>query len=339
MKCSMVGAMIIVTLCSGCTSVNSTDFSADDQIAYAEAIQMESALIAQTTTTPAVGQQERIGQPTPPLRPNPTLLRAAASHGHTHTPDTVINEANHNARQTPDAHGYYNAIMTYDYDPGALYRVYAAPLQLTDIQLQPGERMVSQPASGDTTRWKVAASLSVENGVERQHLLITPKRPDIYTSLVIPTDRRTYHLELFSYEETYMAAVKWNYADDTLLVDGFSLLNSNVGNTGTEPASIDLNNANFAYQIRPIDGDPVWTPQRVFDDGVKTYVQFPDALTVSDAPALFVKKYGTPQLVNYRAIGRFYVVDGVFARYELRVGSERDWDIVEILNENADRPR
>ncbi len=50
----------------------------------------------------------------------------------------------------------YNAIQAYPWSEGALYQVYAAPGQISDIALEPGEKpdVRSGPiAAGDTARW------------------------------------------------------------------------------------------------------------------------------------------------------------------------------------------
>ncbi|HCX11204.1 MAG TPA: P-type conjugative transfer protein TrbG, partial [Hyphomonas sp.] len=52
-----------------------------------------------------------------------------------------------------------NAIQVYPYTVGALYQVYCAPEQVTDIVLQPGEELVSVSA-GDTVRWVLGDTVS-----------------------------------------------------------------------------------------------------------------------------------------------------------------------------------
>ena len=47
---------------------------------------------------------------------------------------------------------------------------------------------------------------------------VKPSRPDLRTNLVIHSNRRSYHLELTSTEETWMAAVSWSYPLDQLTV-------------------------------------------------------------------------------------------------------------------------
>ena len=110
------------------------------------------------------------------------------------------------ARVEPDGGRFLNAIQVYDYAPGALYQVYAAPEQVTDIALQPGERLVDVSA-GDTLRWVLGDTTSGSGEGGRTHILIKPTGPDLTTNLVVTTDRRAYHLELRSTDGTYMAAL------------------------------------------------------------------------------------------------------------------------------------
>ena len=74
----------------------------------------------------------------------------------------------------------------------------------------------------------------------------------------------------------------------------------------------------------------MWSPVRVFDDGSKTFIQFPPGLASSEAPALFIVSFqGNTQLVNYRVQGDYYIVDRLFDEAQLIVG-EQDPIIVEI---------
>ena len=114
----------------------------------------------------------------------------------------------------PTRAGYINAIQVYPFSDGALYQVYAAPGEITDIALEAGEQLVgSGPvAAGDTVRWIIGDTESGTGAAKRVHILVKPTRPDLVTNLIINTDRRTYHLELRSDDKTYMASVSWAYA-------------------------------------------------------------------------------------------------------------------------------
>ncbi|MBN9054380.1 MAG: TrbG/VirB9 family P-type conjugative transfer protein, partial [Rhizobiales bacterium] len=77
-------------------------------------------------------------------------------------PKQRIAQANEAARMQPVRNGFINAVQVYPFTAGALYQVYAAPGQVTDIALQPGEELVgSGPvAAGDTVRWIIGDTVS-----------------------------------------------------------------------------------------------------------------------------------------------------------------------------------
>lgn len=183
------------------------------------------------------------------------------------SPATRVDRANAAARVQPARDGFLNAIQVYPYSAGALYQVYAAPGQVTDIALQEGEHLVgSGPvAAGDTVRWIIGDTESGTGAAKKIHILVKPTRPDIKTNLVINTDRRTYHLELRATAKTYLASVSWAYPEDQLI----ALRRQNQEAEAHQPiaSGIDITALNFRYAI---DGDSVpWRPLRAFDDGMK----------------------------------------------------------------------
>jgi type IV secretion system protein TrbG len=186
-----------------------------------------------------------------------------------------VNLANAAARVQPTRRGYINAVQVYPFADGALYQLYAAPGQVTDIALQEGEQLTgSGPvAVGDTVRWIVGDTESGSANAKKVHILVKPTRPELVTNLVINTDRRTYHLELRSTEKTYMASVSWLYPQDELI----ALRRQNVvANAAAPVAALDITNLRFRYAI---DGDnPPWRPLRAFDDGKKVYIEFPPGI-------------------------------------------------------------
>jgi type IV secretion system protein VirB9 len=220
--------------------------------------------------------------------------------------------------------------MTYDFAEGALFQVYAAPLRLTAIQLQPGEKIVGKPAAGDTIRWVMGVGRSGADAGEQQHLYIKPTRPGLTTTMVINTDRRTYYLELHSFDETYMAAVRWRYPQDEIArIEGAAAREDALARA-TTATNLNLEAINFSYRVTVEKGKPPWTPAQVFDDGRKTFIRFPAAMLAREAPALFVlSSTNETQLVNYRVKNDYYVVDRLVDRAELRVG-QKDQEIVRI---------
>ncbi|MBY3260255.1 P-type conjugative transfer protein TrbG [Rhizobium laguerreae] len=236
-------------------------------------------------------------------------------------PTARVNQANAAARIQPVRNGFINSMQVYPFTQGALYQVYTAVGQITDIALQPGEQLVgSGPvAAGDTVRWIIGDTQSGAGPTLQVHILVKPTRPDLMTNLVINTNLRTYHMELRSTERTYMASVSWQYPQDQLI----ALRRQNQQAEAAQPVAsgVDLANVNFRYSI---DGDRApWRPLRAFDDGRQVFIEFPRGIGQGEMPPLFVvgPEGNTSELVNYRVRGHHMIVDRLFAAAELRYGS------------------
>jgi type IV secretion system protein TrbG len=251
------------------------------------------------------------------LKPLPS---GAPSKPDNRPPSERIDEANKAARQEPSRDGYVDAMQVYAYSPGALYQVYAAPEQISDITLQPGEKLIAVSA-GDTVRWVVGDTTSGTGENEQTHILVKPIAPALKTNLVIATDRRTYHLELESTDRTYMAAISWHYPHDRLIA--LQRKNEEVAHASGQAidTGLSLDRLRFRYEI---SGDnPPWRPLHAFDDTSKVYIEFPRRIDQGEAPPLFVVgPDGGTQLVNYRVSGNYYIVDRLFAAAELRLGED-----------------
>ena len=236
-------------------------------------------------------------------------------------PTARVNQANAAARVQPVRDGFINAMQVYPYTGGALYQVYTAVGQITDIALQPGEQLVgSGPvAAGDTVRWIIGDTQSGSGATLQVHILVKPTRADLMTNLVINTNLRTYHMELRSTERTYMASVSWQYPQDQLI----ALRRQNAQAEAARPVAtgVDLANINFRYAI---EGDRApWRPLRAYDDGRQVFIEFPRGIGQGEMPPLFVvgPEGDTSELVNYRVRGNYMIVDRLFAAAELRFGA------------------
>ncbi len=261
----------------------------------------------------------------PKLLPLPGQLKPlpgiASDPPEANDPRVRVDQANGAARVQPTRAGYLNAIQVYPFAEGALYQVYGAPGEITDIALEPGEQLVgSGPvATGDTVRWIIGDTESGAGPSKRIHILAKPTRADLVTNLIINTDRRTYHLELRSAEKTYMASVSWNYPQDQLI----ALRQQNTIAEAATPIAtgIDINALNFRYTI---EGDnPAWRPLRAFDNGQQVFIEFPRGIRQGEMPPLWIiGAEGGAELVNYRVKDHHMIVDRLFAAAELRLGGE-----------------
>ena len=252
-------------------------------------------------------------------------------------PTARVNQANAAARVQPVRDGFINAMQVYPFVQGALYQVYAAPGQITDIALQTGEQLVGAGpvAAGDTVRWIIGDTESGAGAAKQTHILVKPTRPELTTNLVINTDRRTYHMELRATETTYMASVSWQYPQDQLI----ALRRQSAEARAAQPVSagVDLAKVNFRYAIT---GDPVpWRPLRAFDDGQQVFIAFPRGIGQGEMPPVFIVGADgkTSDLVNYRVRGNYMIVDRLFAAAELRFGSDKHQQRVRITRTDGVR--
>jgi len=229
-------------------------------------------------------------------------------------PATRIETANAAARIEPRQKGYFNAVQVFPYSPGALYQIYAAPGQITDIALEPGERLVgSGPLSaGDTVRWVVGDTESGSGDTRRVHVVVKPTRPGLETNLVVNTDRRTYLIELRSREKPYMPSVAWFYPEDRTV---------RLRNMPPTPVIPEIPDRRYRYVI---EGDnPPWRPVNAYDDGRKVYIEFSPGIVQGEMPPLFIiGPDGKTEIVNYRAHKNVLIVDRLFAAADLRLGGE-----------------
>lgn len=285
---------------------------------------------APTTAQPVSPAISPAPMPVPGLEPHhpvsPVDLRTVAA-------------ANRAATLAPIPSGFVAAVQVYPFSDGVVYRAYAAPGQVTDIMLQPGE-VLGAVASGDTARWVIGDTTSGGGGsgtgeAKRSHILVKPFSAGLATNLVVTTDRRTYHIALSSTPATAMSALSWTYPQDQLL----AIQRATKEAEAAAPVSsdIDLTALHFDYVI---SGDsPTWRPLRAFDDGRQTYIEFPAALGQGEAPPLFlVGPKGEAQLVNFRLRGHFYVVDRLFDEAELRLGLKHQ-DVVRVTRITATEAR
>lgn len=315
MSSRLVGCVAVAaTTLAGCASQPPRDIPLDEPVAAVKIADPPKPveIVEVPKILPLPGQ----------LKPVAAVITTVPEPG---DPQDRVKHANESARVEPSRRNYLNATQVWPYSPDALYQVYAAPEEITDIALEAGEEIVSVSA-GDTVRWVVGDTTSGAGASQRVHILVKPTRPDLKTNLVINTNRRTYHLELTATPETWMASVSWQYPLDQLAV--LRTANSRAEVAAPITDGIALERLNFRYEIT--GASPAWRPLRAFDDGAKVYVQFPAGIGQGEMPPLFIVGNGDKtELVNYRVRSPYYIVDRLFEVAELRLGG-KDAQIVRI---------
>lgn len=219
--------------------------------------------------------------------------------------------------------------------------VVCAVLQICDVQLQPGENINSVNV-GDSARWMIEPAVSNSGPNETQHLIIKPLDAGLNTTLIVTTDRRTYHMRLVSHRTQFMSRVAFTYPEDAQAkwaafraradTDRAENTMPAPGNDGAPGAGGHrrggggdgggraggeyLGNLDFKYAV---DGSARWKPVRVYNDGVKTIIEMPHAMEQTEAPSLLiVRAGGNPKsasdtsIVNYRLQDGRFIVDQIF---------------------------
>lgn len=133
----------------------------------------------------------------------------------------------------------------------------------------------------------------------------------------IRTDRRVYHVELHSIEGVpYQAVVSWSYPTSMVTLSSFQ-----ENNKAPKPLSgLSNKKLNFNYHF-VAKARPSWMPKRVFDDGHKTYIEFPSIMQDVEAPGLWgLSKAKEQETLNYRRYRNFYIVDHLIDLAELSIG-------------------
>jgi type IV secretion system protein TrbG len=261
----------------------------------------------------------------PGAAPSPALA-VRPPHHHRRLPppagDRSVRSANASSRSFPTPDAYINATLYYDYEAGRLYEVETSPHFLTAIILRPGERLLAK-AAGDTVRWVLGETAEGAGASQQVVVLLKPIRGGLRTNIVLTTDQRTYLIEASSRDGgAYTSAVSWNYPQEQMQAAAAAQAAAQASLVAQPALAIDQ--LHFGYRIEPVHGKPPrWQPLRVFDDGTRTYIQFPINMAATDAPPLFlIGPHDSAELVNYRYINGYYVVDRLLDLAELRIGEK-----------------
>ena len=217
---------------------------------------------------------------------------------------------------------------------GSLPLVICAPLQVCDIELQPGEEVRSAQV-GDSVRWSIEPAVTGIAPNEVQHVIVKPADVGLRTSLVVTTNRRTYRLKLSSDRTQYMSSVSFAYPEDAQMRWSDLAAKHSVATTSPRSATPPARGArsrtdvlralSFNYEL---EGDaPAWKPTRVYNDGLQTVIEMPFAMRQTEAPTLLVVRaeggvFTSDDVVqvNFHTQGTKYIVDMVFDVADLIVG-------------------
>lgn len=199
-----------------------------------------------------------------------------------------------------------------EYRSGVVNKVYSCPGYVTDIQLQLGEQ-IQRITTGDKSRWNIDTFYSDVLDGGRWHIYLRPLQLGLETNIIISTDRHNYQI-IAATDTLYNPIVEWKYPDE---VSEYSAMQREKRTKTLEVDSVDK--LNFSYVISKANRYS-WTPNFVFDDGFRTYINIPEDVLHKINPALFmVNQDGTLVFVNYLISNGNLVVDTIGTEFQLRV--------------------
>jgi len=220
---------------------------------------------------------------------------------------------------------------------GGLPIVVCAPLHVCILELEAGEKIVGEPHIGDSIRWEISPSVSGSGSDATPLIIIKPRTAGLDTTMVVPTDRRAYYVRLESKPNEFVARVAFSYPEDTkqkwqeYLVKqrGAEQQEMSAATRVAELPNTALENMYWNYEIK--GGDVSTRPLHVMDDGAKTYIQMPVETIHRELPVLVVKGPNGSEMVNYRVKDNIYIVDRLFDRAALLLGSGKHQTKVELI--------
>lgn len=216
---------------------------------------------------------------------------------------------------------YKAGLVTFAYGSG-IPTVVCALLELTDLAFEKGESILSVQL-GDSVRWNIESAISGSANDSVEHLIVKPLEAGLKTSMLITTDRRTYHIRLKSTEADFMPAVVFSYPNSLKLPskkhygnDSYFQYTSNYDSNEDHNDYSETNSSlknyssvqNVSYEgnSRPalnvaatyndstqrrnynysVDGDSKIIPQNVYDDGKRTFIVMNNPINSSYLPVL-----------------------------------------------------
>jgi len=188
--------------------------------------------------------------------------------------------------------------------------VVCAPLKNCDIQLQPGERITKNGVNiGDGVRWVVKPALSGAGDTQQTHLIVKPADIGLETSMVVNTDRRTYNIKLVSRERDWMPTVNFDYPE--AVQNEWDIYQASVMKEAAQKTlgnGLNIDNLDFEYRI---EGKAEFRPVRVYNNGIKTFIELSRGVASGELPAVLVVNAvsGEKEIVNYGFHGNKFIVD------------------------------
>ena len=197
------------------------------------------------------------------------------------------------AQMSPNAH-----VQTVFWDPDQVINITGAPGWQIMLEFAADER-IENVAIGDALAWQVTPNKRARN------LFLKPLLKNAQTNMTVITDRRRYVFALDTGPRRASTpwVVRFEYPPPPFVLTAETIVE--------QRAVVE----NYSYVK---SGDAGLLPARIWDDGLMTYFEFAENVSL---PAIFIGKPGKDEaLVNSTMRGRTVVIQQLAAAFTLRDG-------------------
>lgn len=186
-------------------------------------------------------------------------------------------------------------------------------------------------AAGDTTRWNILPNYIGDASNYTPVVLVKPLMGGLQTSLSIITDKRDYDISIQSVDSgEYIPRIGFYYPQEKADSINVGLPPDKIEDYESKQPKINIENIKYDYRIKG-DQRLSWYPKSVFDDGNKVFIRMPDQVERSQLPIFMaIDQSGQTEVVNYRYFKPYFVVDTIFDRGVLILGTNKYRQMIKI---------
>lgn len=210
-------------------------------------------------------------------------------------------------------------LVVFNYNRDQIFRVLTAPLKMTTIEFPDDERIVGEPAWGESVRWDYET-----DGLN--HLYVKPQAAGLVNTLSVNTNKRSYEFTLVSsplggiFYQKVRFRIPTSFAERARAraaehVEGTER-RSDSDARSADVVAVSPENLNFDYSI---SGTASFKPETVFDDGKAIWLRVPKG---AEWPVALVKDGSDFVVVNFIRRGDYLVVQRLAETVALRSGND-----------------
>ena len=204
-------------------------------------------------------------------------------------------------------------------------------MMYSKIILQEGEKIMSA-AAGDTIRWHILPNYIGDASSYTPVVLVKPFMGGLQTTLSIITDKRDYDITIQSVNAgDFIQRIGFYYPQDRADIIKAGLPPDKIENNNSQQPKIDIENIKYDYRI---EGDQrlSWYPRSVFEDGNKVFIRMSDEVGRSQLPVFMtIDRSGHTEVVNYRYFRPYYIIDAIFERGVLILGTDKFRQMIKLI--------